>query len=131
MTGNSRKGVTVPLHAIAHGRAGDKGNTSNISVICHDPVHWPVLQKQVTGERILEAMRHLGATAVQAYPLPNLSAINFVIENALQGGVNASLGIDRHGKTLSFLILGDVEVTVPADTLPPDSPYLKGPAAAP
>ena len=48
----------------------------------------------------------LGATAVRRYELPNLMALNFVIEGALGGGVNASLAVDRHGKTLSYQVLG-------------------------
>ena len=117
--------LTVPLHAIAHGRAGDKGDTSNISIIAYSDEAWPYLLEQVTEARVLDAMAHLGATAAQRYELPNLQALNFVIENALQGGVNASLGLDRHGKTLSFLLLGDITVTVPRDAIPDGSPYLK------
>jgi hypothetical protein len=53
-------------------------------------------------------------------------ALKFVIENALQGGVNASLGLDRHGKTLSYLLLGDMTVDVPPEAVPESSPYLRG-----
>ena len=117
--------ITVPVHAIAHGRAGDKGDTSNVSVIAYTPEAWPHLLEQVTRDRVLETFAHLGATACRRYELPNLYALNFVIENALQGGVNATLGLDRHGKTLSYLLLGEVMVTVPRDCLPEESPYLK------
>ncbi len=117
--------LTLPLHAIAHGRAGDKGDTSNISIIAYRPEAWPHLLEQITEERVLDAMRHLGASAAKRYALPNLHALNFVVENALQGGVNGSLGLDRHGKTLSFLLLGDITVTVPRDAIPDGSPYLK------
>lgn len=117
--------ITVPLHAIAHGRAGDKGDTSNVSVIAYKPEAWPHLLEQVTADRVLKTFAHLSATACQRYALPNLHALNFVIENALQGGVNATLGLDRHGKTLSYLLLGEVTVTVPTDCLPKASPYLK------
>ena len=116
--------IEVPLHAIAHGRAGDKGNTSNISLIAYRPEAWPHLLEQATEARVLSVFAHLGATSCRRYALPNLQALNFVIENALQGGVNASLGLDRHGKTLSFLLLGDLSVTVPVSCLPDGSPYL-------
>ena len=117
--------ITVPVHAIAHGRAGDKGDTSNVSVIAYRPEAWPHLLEQVTPEAVQSAFAHLGVTVCQRFELPNLHALNFVIPNALQGGVNASLGLDRHGKTLSFLLLGEVHVTVPRDCLPKGSPYLK------
>ncbi|MEM7057729.1 MAG: hypothetical protein AAF557_09100 [Pseudomonadota bacterium] len=114
----------LPLHAIAHGRAGDKGDTSNVSVIAYRPEAWPYLLDQVTEDRVLQAFQHFGATVCDRYELPNLHALNFVIQNALQGGVNATLGLDRHGKTLSFLLLGEIMVDVPRDVVPDGSPYL-------
>ena len=116
--------LTLPLHAIAHGRAGDKGDTSNVSVIAYLPAGWPVLLEQVREARVAEAMAHLGAGRVTRHALPNLHALNFVIENALRGGVNASLGLDRHGKTLSFLLLGSITVEAPRAAVPDGSPYL-------
>ena len=116
--------LEVPLHAIAHGRAGDKGNRSNISVVVYRPEAWNYLVDQVTADRILEVFRHKGATGCNRYELPNLGALNFVIDDALEGGVNGSLGIDGHGKTLSFLLLGEIMVRVPTECLPDGSPYL-------
>ena len=117
--------LTLPLHAIAHGRAGDKGDTSNVSVIAYRDEAWPLLLEQVTEARVLDTFTHLGATACRRYQLPNLRALNFVIENALQGGVNATLGLDRHGKTLSYLLLGEIMVDVPRNAVPDGSPYLE------
>ena len=42
---------------------------------------------------------------MRRYELPNLRALNFVIENALAGGVTRSLRLDPHGKTLSGIVL--------------------------
>ena len=120
--------ISVPVHAIAHGRAGDKGDTSNISVIAYRAEAWPYLLDQVTAEKVLDLFTHQGATACRRYELPNLHALNFVIESALQGGVNATLGLDRHGKTLSYLLLGEIIVEVPKEVLPASSPYLAAPA---
>ena len=116
--------MILPLHAVAHGRAGDKGDVSNVSVIAYRAEAWPHLLEQVTAEKVLAVFAHLGATACRRYELPKLMALNFVIENALQGGVNASLGLDRHGKTLSYLLLGEVMVDVPPEAVPENSPYL-------
>ena len=116
--------IRVPLHAVAHGRAGDKGDVSNVSVIAFRPEAWPHILEQVTPEAVQQAFAHLGVETVRRYELPNLHALNFVISGALQGGVNASLGLDRHGKTLSFLLLGEVMVEVPETCLPEGSPYL-------
>lgn len=104
----------VPLHALAHGRSGDKGNRLNASVIAYDPADWEALVDQVTETRVHALFAHKGATSVRRYLLPNLSAMNFVIEDALEGGVNTALGLDTHGKTLSFLLLG-LQISIPDD----------------
>jgi len=118
------KSVEVPLHAVAHARAGDKGNRSNISVIPYRTRVFDLLLEQVTEQRVLAVFAHRGATSVTRYVLPRLPAMNFVIDNALEGGVNGSLGLDGHGKSLSFLLLGDITVNVPPDCLPENSPYM-------
>ena len=116
--------VRLPLHAVAHGRAGDKGDTSNVSVVAYRAQAWDALVEQVTQEAVLIAFRALGATSVRRHLLPNLHAMNFVIANALDGGVNRSHGLDRHGKALSFHLLGAIEVVVPREAVPEGSPYL-------
>lgn len=116
--------LRLPLHAVAHGRAGDKGDVSNVSVIAYRPEAWPHLLAQVTAAAVQKTFAHLGVSDVRRYELPKLYALNFVIPGALQGGVNASLGLDRHGKTLSFLLLGDLSIDVPRLAVPDGSPYL-------
>lgn len=106
--------VELPLHRLAHGRSGDKGNTANISVIVYRPEFFPILVEQVTVERVTALFRHRQPTAVRRYMLPRLGALNFVLENVLAGGVNESLHLDGHGKTLAFLLL-DLAVSIPAD----------------
>ncbi len=112
--------TTLPLHQVAHARAGDKGNRLNVSVIAYHPDLWPVLLDQVTAERVHDLFRHRGATAVVRYELPNLHALNFVVDEVLEGGVNASLNLDIHGKTNSYRVLG-LLVDVP-DALVPHLP---------
>ena len=105
---------TLRLHQIAHGRSGDKGNRLNINVIAYEQRHWPVLLAEVTAERVAALFAHRGVTQVTRYELPRLAALNFVIEDALEGGVNSSLGLDTHGKCLSYLVLG-MDVRVPVE----------------
>lgn len=93
------------LRDIAHSRTGDKGNISNVSVIAFDPKDWAILQSQVTAERV---RAHFGAMItgpVERFELPQISALNFVMHDALAGGVTRSLALDPHGKCLSSLIL--------------------------
>jgi hypothetical protein len=98
--------ITLPLHRIAHGRAGDKGNRLNISVIAYHPDAWPIILAEVTEERVRALFAHRGATEVTRYALPRLAALNFVIDDALEGGVNSGLGLDAHGKASAFRVLG-------------------------
>ena len=97
--------MSIRVYDIAHARAGDKGNTSNISVTAYDDQGWQVIQRELTPDRVLAHFKHLGAGPVQRYELPQLRALNFVIENALGGGVTRSLAIDPHGKSLSASML--------------------------
>jgi len=116
--------IDLPIHAIAHARAGDKGDVSNISLIAYEQKCWSIIDKVATQERILEIFKHLGATKVDRYELPNLNALNFVIHNALGGGVNSSLRLDRHGKTLSSHLLHELILPISVDMLPKNSPYI-------
>lgn len=103
---------TVPLRALAHGRTGDKGNRANVSVIARDPAHWDTLVAEVTEEAVARAFAHRRPSKVTRYLLPNLHAMNFVLDDVLDGGVNDSLNLDSHGKALAFLVL-DLPVELP------------------
>ncbi|NKE64201.1 hypothetical protein RAMLITH_00070 [Ramlibacter sp. RBP-2] len=96
---------TVLLHALAHARTGDKGNRSSISLIAYDPTDWPLLVEQVTEARVARLFAFRRPGAVRRYLLPRLGAMNFVIDDVLDGGVNGALNLDAHGKTLSALLL--------------------------
>ena len=94
------------VHDIAHARAGDKGNTSNVNVWAFDPGDFELLKRSLTAERIKREFPQLVRGAVERYELPQLCGLNFVLHEALEGGVNASLNLDSHGKSWSYLILG-------------------------
>ncbi len=93
------------VHDLGHARAGDKGDTSNISVIAYDAAAWTVLHEQLTEDLVARAFAHVAEGPVRRYALPRLQALNFVLERALGGGVTRSLSIDPHGKSLSALML--------------------------
>ena len=97
----------IRVYDLAHSRAGDKGDTSNISVIAYDEAGWALLREQLTPERVMAAFAHIAKGPVRRYELPKLQALNFVIEGALGGGVTRSLAQDMHGKSLSSLMLDD------------------------
>jgi len=102
----------IRVYDLAHSRAGDKSDTSNISVIAYDAKAWEVLREQLTAERVMSAFAHIAKGPVQRYELPKLQALNFVIQGALGGGVTRSLAQDAHGKSLSALML-TIELSEP------------------
>jgi hypothetical protein len=104
---------SVPLRSLAHGRTGDKGNRSNISVIAYRTGDYATLVEQVTEERVAALFAHRRPARVKRYLLPRLSAMNFVLDDVLDGGVNGSLNLDAHGKSLVFLLL-ELPITIDA-----------------
>ena len=111
-TNNPSNTVELPLYKLAHGRAGDKGNTSNISVIAWDSECFALLVEQLTEARVAQWFAYRHPTKVTRHVLPKLEAMNFVLEGALDGGVNDALNLDTHGKGLSFWML-DLPLAVP------------------
>jgi hypothetical protein len=93
------------LYDLAHARTGDKGNRINISLIAYRAEDYPLLVEQVTPERVREHFAQRRPTQVTRYLLPGLSAMNFVLDEVLDGGVNDSLNLDMHGKALSYHLL--------------------------
>lgn len=95
----------MQLRAIAHSRTGDKGNTSNISVIAYRVADYPMLEQYVTAARVKAHFAGIVEGDVIRYTLPHLGALNFVLQHALGGGVTRSLALDAHGKSLSSAML--------------------------
>lgn len=109
--------LTVPLQCAAHGRTGDKGDRSNISVIAWHPALYPLLVEQITEAAVARRFASRRPAQVRRYELPLLHALNFVLDGVLDGGVNDALNLDSHGKALSFLLL-DLPLVVPAELVP-------------
>ncbi len=95
----------MKLYELAHSRTGDKGNISVISLIPFEEKDYELLKEQVTAQRVKEHFSGIVRGKVTRYELPKLHAFNFVMENALGGGVTRSLAVDMHGKTLGFALL--------------------------
>ncbi len=93
------------LRDIAHTRTGDKGNRSTLSVIAYDKKDFALLEKKLTPERVKQHYAGIVHGPVERYSLPQLGALNFVMHQALGGGVTRSLALDAHGKCLSAKLL--------------------------
>lgn len=91
----------MKLHDIAHSRTGDKGNIANMSLIAYDLKDYPLLAKHVTAAKVKEFFGEIVKGEVVRYELPQLGALNFVMKDALGGGVTRTLALDAHGKSFS------------------------------
>jgi hypothetical protein len=109
----------MKLRQIAHSRTGDKGNTSSISVIAYDEENYPLLLRHLTPERVKAHFGDLVAGDITLYEIPSLGALNFVLRQALGGGVTRSLVLDTHGKSLSSALL---DLEIPDDSDPHEAP---------
>jgi hypothetical protein len=108
----------MKLRELAHSRTGDKGNTLNVSVICYDGRDYGHLLLHVTAERVKAHLSDVVHGDVTRYEMPLIGAMNFVLRDALGGGVTRSLALDAHGKSLSSALM-DLEIPAPAERRQP------------
>jgi len=105
---------TFYLRELAHARAGDKGDINNVGVIAYEAHYYPLILRNVTPERVKAHFGDIVKGRVTRYELPNVNAVNIVMEGALGGGVTRSLSLDPHGKSYSALML-TMPIEVPED----------------
>ncbi len=108
-------GMKITLAQIAHARSGDKGDAANCGVIAYKEEWYPIIRDVLTTERVQEYFKGVCLGAVERYEMPNLWAVNFVLNNILGGGGTVSLKLDAQGKTVASAMLM-MEIEVP-DTL--------------
>lgn len=106
----------VKLLKIAHGRSGDKGNGSNVGIIARHPDIYPFLKEELTSEKVKEHMKYVCKGKVERYELPNIGALNFILNESLGGGGTVSLKLDAQGKTHASQVLR-MDIDVPEDLL--------------
>jgi len=97
--------MTRRLYDLAYGRAGDKGNIANVSVIARTSAAYAEIKAKLTAERVKAHLGDLVRGEVVRYDVDNLEALNFVLHDALDGGATRSLRIDSLGKSLAGAVL--------------------------
>lgn len=99
----------VNLVDLAWVRSGDKGHLFNVAVIARKPEFVPYLKAALTPSAVGEWYQHLGKNGqppcVDAYDVPGLNALNFVVHDALQGGINGSTQLDPAAKGMGQMLL--------------------------
>lgn len=100
----------MKLKEIAHARTGDKGDLSCISLTVYRAEDFPLIRDHITADRVARWYSGIAGGSVTRYELPQLGALNFVLTQALGGGVTRSLALDSHGKCLGQALLDmDIE----------------------
>ncbi|HEY1059653.1 MAG TPA: acyclic terpene utilization AtuA family protein [Limnobacter sp.] len=94
-----------PLMEIAHGRSGDKGNTSNVGLVARKPEWYALLKQVARPDKVQAYLAHWVGGPVHLYECPQVCAINLVIESALDGGGMASMRNDPLGKAMAQVVL--------------------------
>ena len=94
------KTVRAPLGRIAGARSGDKGGNANVGVWARTPEAYAWLRQFLTTERLAQLLPEARGLPIERYPLPNLLAINFVIQRLLGEGVSSSTRSDPQAKSL-------------------------------
>lgn len=99
----------VDLVQLAWARSGDKGHLFNVAVIARRSEYLPYLRAALTPETVSEWYRHLGPDGqpprVDCFDAPGLHALNFVVNDALTGGINASTQLDSAAKGMAQMLL--------------------------
>lgn len=94
-----------PLIEIAHGRSGDKGDTSNVGIVARKPEYWPLLRHLLRPENVKNYLAHLVKGEVHTFELPQVQAFNLVMKEALDGGGMTSMRNDPLGKGMAQVLL--------------------------
>ncbi|HQY21458.1 MAG TPA: hypothetical protein PK294_05135 [Ignavibacteria bacterium] len=97
--------MKIRLKEICHGRSGDKGDAANIGLIAYKKEDYEVIKKEVTADRVKKYFEGICKGEVIRYELPNINALNFLLNNTLGGGGTVSLMLDAQGKTLASALL--------------------------
>lgn len=95
----------IKLYEIAHSRAGDKGDSSTLSLIPYKEEDYEWLKTVVTADKVKQHLKDIVGGNVTRYEIPSIKSLNFVCENSLLGGVTTSIALDTHGKSLSSALL--------------------------
>ena len=90
----------IYLNQIAHGRSGDKGDTSNVCVFARKPEYFEIIKREVTPEKVREHFGDMVKGEITRYEVASLNGFNFVMKHALGGGATHSLRLDTLGKSM-------------------------------
>ena len=107
---------------IATGRAGDKGNVLDLTLVARDDAAFALLSEALGVDAVRAALNRVVPGPVQRYEIPGLRALKFVVPEALPGGVYASLRPGLHWQKAAIWLLLDLEIDEATSRLAPQTP---------
>ena len=102
----------IQLHEISCTRSGDKGPNSNVGVVFYNEEIYKWAVVNLTASLIKHYFKSIVKGNVVRYELPNLYALNFILEDSLGGGGSDTLINDAQGKTYGQALML-LEVNIP------------------
>jgi hypothetical protein len=90
----------VPLGTIALARSGDKGGNANIGIWVRTEEQWRWLVHALTVDELRTLLPETAKLTVTRHVLPNLRALNFIVEGLLGEGVAYQARFDPQAKGL-------------------------------
>lgn len=108
--------VRIPLARVAHARSGDKADWVDFGLFAWNAAGYAILEREVTADRVREHFAPWLPGEVDAWALPNILAMKFVLKGALQGGGARNLRLDNLGKAMAAALLR-LEIEVEAAEL--------------
>lgn len=95
---------------IATGRAGDKGNVLDLTLVAQDTAAYQRLCAALTPDALAPLLNQVVPGPVLRYLLPGLNALKFVLPEALPGGVYATLRPGLHWQKAAIWLLLDLQL---------------------
>lgn len=106
--------VEVEIRKICLARSGDKGDMSNIGLIARSEEIYEFIKKYISADVVKTIFKEICHGDVKRYEADNLQALNFLLEEALDGGGTKALVIDAQGKTFASALL-NYKIFVPKE----------------
>lgn len=106
-----------PLGTLAGARSGDKGGAANIGVWVRDARAYPWLAGLLTEDRVRALIPEAAGLPITITRLPNLRAVNIVLDGLLGEGVAFNARFDPQAKGLGEWLRSRV-VDIPESLLP-------------
>jgi hypothetical protein len=99
---------------IAAGRAGDKGDLLDLTLVARDDAAYAVLERALSAPAVQAMLNQVVPGPVQRYALPGLLALKYVMPQALGGGVYATLRPGLHWQKAAIWLLLDLDIDIPS-----------------